>query len=116
MNDDDVQLEGIARWISDKLGALTPWHVTRFYPQHELLDLPATPLETLDHAYNIGRKAGLKFIYLGNVPGGKHEHTVCYSCGREVIKRYGYDTEIIGLNGSKCKFCGAELNIRNKEK
>jgi pyruvate formate lyase activating enzyme len=115
MNDDDVQLEGIARWINDKLGGLTPWHVTRFYPQHELLDFPATPLETLEHAYDIGRKAGLKFIYLGNVPGDEHEHTVCYSCGREVVKRYGYDTDIIGLKGSKCKFCGAELNIRSEE-
>jgi len=115
LNDDDTQLEGIACWIHDGLGELTPWHVTRFYPQYQMLDLPPTPLETLEHAYEIGRKAGLKFVYSGNIPGDTHEHTFCYSCGREIIKRYGYDTDIIGLKGSKCKFCGAELNIRSEE-
>jgi pyruvate formate lyase activating enzyme len=69
LNDDDEQLGGIARWIHDKLGDLTPWHVTRFYPQYQALDLPATPVATLEHAIEIGKKTGLKFIYAGNVPG-----------------------------------------------
>jgi pyruvate formate lyase activating enzyme len=111
MNDDDTQLEGIALWIHDKLGELTPWHITRSYPQYRMMDMQATPLGALEHAYEIGRKVGLKFIYSGNVPGYK-EHTICYSCGREVVKRYGYETEVIGLKGSKCNFCGAELNFR----
>lgn len=112
MNDDDNQLEGIAKWIHDRLGELTPWHVTRFFPQYQMQNIPATPLDTLEKAYEIGRKAGLKFIYLGNVPGEKRENTGCYACGREIVKRYGYDTEVLGLKGSKCKFCGAELNFR----
>jgi pyruvate formate lyase activating enzyme len=111
MNDDDTQLEGIAVWIHDKLGELTPWHITRSYPQYRMMDMQATSLGALEHAYEIGRKAGLKFIYFGNVPGYK-EDTICYSCGREVVKRYGYETEVIGLKGSKCNFCGAELNFR----
>ena len=112
MNDDDAQLEGIARWIKDELGELTPWHVTRFIPHHHLMHLPATPIATLEHAYDIGRKAGLKFIYAGNVPGHQSENTVCYSCGKLVVRRFGYEAEIVGLDGSKCKFCGAELNFR----
>ena len=112
MNDDDTQLEGIARWIKDELGELTPWHVTRFYPHHHLMHLPATPIATIEHAYDIGRKAGLKFIYAGNVPGHQSENTVCYSCGKLVVRRFGYDTDIVGLDGSKCRFCGAELNFR----
>ncbi|MDI6815440.1 MAG: AmmeMemoRadiSam system radical SAM enzyme, partial [Dehalococcoidales bacterium] len=68
MNDDDQQLEGIANWIRDELGELTPWHVTRFYPHHGMMHLPPTPISTLEHAYDIGRKAGLKFVYVGNVP------------------------------------------------
>ncbi len=112
MNDDDEQLEGIARWIKEELGELTPWHVTRFYPHHNLMHLPATPIATLERAYNIGREAGLKFIYAGNVPGHQSENTVCYSCGKLVVRRYGYDTEIVGLDSSGCKFCGAELNFR----
>jgi len=112
MNDDDEQLGGIANWIRDKLGELTPWHVTRFYPHHHLMHLPPTPVSTLEHAYDIGRKAGLKFIYVGNVPGHRSESTVCYSCGNLIVNRFGYQTEVVGLEDSKCKFCGAELNFR----
>jgi len=114
MNDDDEQLEGIAVWIRDRLGELTPWHVTRFYPQYQMLDLPPTPVATLEHACAIGRKAGLRFVYTGNVPGHGNENTVCYSCGNLNIKRVGYHTEIIGLKDSRCKFCGADLNMRTK--
>ncbi|MFC2022826.1 radical SAM protein, partial [Chloroflexota bacterium] len=112
MNDDDQQLGGIANWIKEELGDLTPWHVTRFHPQHHMMDLPPTPLSTIERAYDIGRKAGLKFIYTGNVPGHSSESTICYSCGRLVVRRFGYQTRVIGLEGSRCKFCGADLNFR----
>jgi len=112
MNDDEEQLNNIATWIRDNLGELTPWHVTRFHPLHEFTHLSATPVATLERAYEIGRKAGLKFVYLGNVPGHEYENTVCYSCGKMVVHRIGYDTEVVGLDGSRCKFCGAELNFR----
>jgi len=115
MNDDDQQLEGLAKWIRDELGELTPWHVTRFYPHHNMMHLPATPISTLERAYDIGRKAGLKFIYAGNVPGHQSESTVCYSCGKPVVQRVGYQTKVVGLADSKCKYCGAELNFRMKE-
>jgi len=112
MNDDDQQLEGIARWIHDELGELTPWHVTRFYPAHQMLGLPPTPVATLEHALSIGKKAGLRFVYIGNVPGHQSENTLCYSCGKPVVQRLGYQTWVVGLNGSRCRFCGAELNFR----
>ena len=112
MNDDDVQLEGIARWIKEELGELTPWHVTRFHPQHHIMNLPPTPVATLEHACSIGQKAGLKFIYTGNVPGHRSENTFCYNCGKLIVRRFGYQTEVVGLDGSSCKFCGAELNFR----
>jgi pyruvate formate lyase activating enzyme len=112
MNDDDAQLEGIARWIHDELGELTPWHVTRFHPMHNLTYLPPTPQKTIDRACEIGKKAGLKFIYAGNVPGHESESTRCYNCNKVAVKRWGYETEVTGLNGSKCLYCGAELNFR----
>ena len=112
MNDDEDQLKNIATWIRDNLGELTPWHVTRFHPLHEFTHLPATPTSILERAYKIGKEAGLKFVYLGNVPGHEYENTVCYSCGKMVVHRIGYDTEVVGLDGSMCKFCGAELNFR----
>ncbi|RLC72403.1 MAG: AmmeMemoRadiSam system radical SAM enzyme [Chloroflexi bacterium] len=112
MNDDEEQLEGIATWIRDRLGELTPWHVTRFYPQHELLHLPPTPISTLERAWAIGKRVGLRFVYTGNVPGHSHENTICYSCGNLVMGRMGYQIDIIGVEGSKCHFCGADLNLR----
>jgi len=114
MNDDEEQLEGIATWMRDNLGELTPWHVTRFYPMHNLNYLPSTPVATLEKAYQIGKRVGLKFVYLGNVPGHEYEDTVCYSCGKVNVHRIGYDTRVVGLEGSKCKFCGAELNFRTR--
>lgn len=114
MNDDDAQLEAIATWIRDRLGELTPWHVTRFYPHHELQHIPPTPVSTIERAYDIGKRVGLRFIYVGNLHGHEGENTTCYSCGRLLVRRVGYQTEQIGLEGSKCRFCGAELNFRIK--
>ncbi len=111
-NDSDEELRDIARWIRDELSPLIPWHITRFYPHHKLSNLPPTPISTLEKAYRIGKEEGLKFIYIGNVPGHEFENTYCYSCGKKVVERYGYSTEILGLSGSKCKFCGSELYFR----
>jgi pyruvate formate lyase activating enzyme len=112
INDDTEQLEGIAKWIRDELGELTPWHVTRFHPHHHMTHLPPTPLATIERACEIGHKAGLKFVYAGNVPGHQSESTTCYACGRSNVKRFGYQTKVEGLEGSRCGFCGAELNFR----
>ena len=116
MNDDEEQLNGIASWVCNDLGELTPWHVTRFYPMRNLNYLPPTPVSTLEKAYQIGKQAGLKFVYLGNVSGHKYENTVCYSCGKLVVSRVGYNVEVVGLDDSRCKFCGSELNFRTKLK
>ncbi|MBM4452504.1 MAG: AmmeMemoRadiSam system radical SAM enzyme [Chloroflexi bacterium] len=112
MNDDDEQLKDIACWMRDSLGELTPWHVTRFYPQHDMTHLPPTPIETLEKAYSLGKRMGLRFVYLGNVPGHSSENTICYCCGKLVLERHGYHTRVVGLDGSKCKFCGSELNVK----
>ena len=112
MNDGEQQLGAIAGWIYDELGELTPWHVTRFYPHHNMMDLPPTTISTLERAVDIGHKAGLRFVYAGNVPGHSSESTVCYSCGNRVVQRLGYQTEVVGIRRSKCRFCGAELNFR----
>ena len=116
MNDDEEQLNGIASWVCNDLGELTPWHVTRFYPMRDLNYLPPTPVSTLEKAYQIGKQAGLKFVYLGNVSGHKYENTVCYSCGKLVVSRVGYNVEVVGLDDSRCKFCGSELNFRTRLK
>ncbi len=112
MNDDDAQLTALAQWIKDELGELTPWHVTRFYPKHNLVHLPPTSIDAIERAVDIGKKAGLKFVYAGNVPGHDSENTRCYHCGKLVVKRTGYQAEVTGLAGSRCRHCGADLNFR----
>jgi pyruvate formate lyase activating enzyme len=114
-NDDDAQLEGIASWIHDRLGELTPWHVTLFHPAYNLTNLPATPVATLEKAVRIGRKAGLRFIYVGNVVGHPSETTYCPACGKATVERFGYETRVVALEGSCCQFCGANLNFRTVE-
>ncbi len=116
MNDDEEQLRGIANWICLELGELTPWHVTRFYPHHRINNLPPTPTATLERAIAIGHEAGLRFVYAGNIPGHPSESTTCYSCGKLVVRRHGYQVQLMGLVGSKCRFCGAELNFRTTVK
>ena len=98
------------------MGELTPWHVTRFYPQYNLQDVPATPIPTLEKAVYLGKKAGLKFIYAGNVPGHSSENTVCYNCHNLIVQRRGYQTDVLHLDGSRCGMCGVELNFRTELK
>lgn len=111
VNDDEETLRSIAAWVAAELGEKTPWHVTRFYPCLELSHLPPTPVGTLERAMEIGREEGLKFVYIGNVPGHKAENTVCPQCRRVVIRRDGYFIERLDVKGGNCAFCGEDLNI-----
>ncbi|MFH1683598.1 MAG: AmmeMemoRadiSam system radical SAM enzyme [Candidatus Margulisiibacteriota bacterium] len=112
MNDDDAQLKAIADWVVNNLGPETPWHVTRFVPYLEYSHLPPTPEATLDKARRIGLEAGLRFVYVGNVPGHKGENTYCPKCQKLLIERIGYQTDVKKVVGGKCGFCGQDLNIR----
>jgi pyruvate formate lyase activating enzyme len=76
-----------------------------------MLDVPPTPIETLENAYEIGKKVGLKFVYLGNVSDPKKESTYCPKCGELVIERIGYQVNIKNLKNGKCGKCGENLNI-----
>jgi pyruvate formate lyase activating enzyme len=111
MNDDDAQLKGIAEWIVKTLGPETPWHVTRFVPYLEYADLPATPIETLEKAQQIGMLAGLQYVYIGNVTGHKGENTYCPKCRKLLIERVGYQTDV-KQKLDKCNNCGEALTFR----
>jgi pyruvate formate lyase activating enzyme len=114
MNDDEEQLRNIAKWIKAELGPETPWHVTRFIPYLEYAHLYPTPTETLEKARNIGFEEGLRYVYIGNVPGHKGENTYCHNCKKLLIERVGYSTEIIGLKDKTyCKYCRADVGIQS---
>ena len=112
-NDHPKNLTSIAKWIKENLGPQTPWHVTRFYPDAELTNVPPTPPETLFKAREIGLKLGLKFVYIGNMPVEKEDDTICPKCGNLAVRRTGYITEVLGVNkDGTCSDCGEDLNIK----
>lgn len=112
MNDSESNLKKTAKWIYENLGCETPWHITRFFPYLELKHLPPTPIETLERAQGIGQKAGLKFVYLGNIGGHPGENTMCPRCGNLVIERTGYTVNLDGLDQKgQCAKCGEDLNL-----
>ncbi len=109
-NDSDADLSGIARFIADKVGVETPWHVTQFYPTFKLTDQPRTPVETLRRARQIGLDAGLRYVYEGNVPGEGGENTYCPGCCEPLIRRYGYFIEENRIRDGKCPSCGTVID------
>jgi len=86
-----------------------PLHFSRFSPLYKLKNLPPTPVETLERARETALEAGLKFVYLGNVPGHPGENTYCPKCGRVVIGRAGYSLTEMNLKSGHCRFCGREI-------
>jgi pyruvate formate lyase activating enzyme len=108
LNDDNQELEQIAAFIAS-LGPETPWHVSRFYPRYRRLQTLPTPVQTIDRAVRIGRAAGLKYVYSGNLPGDSQESTRCGHCSRLLIGRRGFAIDSLVLAGSDCPDCGAPL-------
>ncbi|OGR24798.1 MAG: AmmeMemoRadiSam system radical SAM enzyme [Desulfuromonadales bacterium GWD2_54_10] len=109
LNDFDSELEGIADFIASNLGVDTPWHVSQFYPTYMLTDRPRTPVETLRKARDIGKAAGLRFVYEGNVPGEGGENTWCPSCSALLIQRYGFQIESNRIISGACPDCGCTI-------
>ena len=108
-NDSDEELKQLTDFIVSKAGADVPWHISRFHPQYKYLDSTPTPIDTLERAEEIGKAAGLSYIYLGNVPGAKAESTFCKTCGRLLIERVGYRIVANKIRNSSCPDCGAEI-------
>jgi pyruvate formate lyase activating enzyme len=91
LNDNADELKVLADFLVSDLGSDTPWHISRFHPTYRLLDRSATPVHTLTMAGEIGDRAGLRYVYLGNVPGRGGEQTRCHHCGEVLIDRYGFE-------------------------
>ena len=104
-NDSDRELEQLARFIAEKVGVDTPWHVSQFYPTYRLTDQPRTPLATLRRARQIGLDTGLRHVYEGNVPGEGGENTRCPGCGEPLILRQGFHIRENRIRDGKCPSC-----------
>ncbi len=84
----------------------TPLHFSRFFPLHKLEQLPPTPVEILYNAAHIAKDEGIKYVYIGNVPGNDMSNTICPSCNSTVIERVGYRIASNAISQGKCKKCG----------
>ena len=108
INDDATELRDAAEFLANELGPDTPWHISRFFPAHKMTHMPPTPAATLIRAREIGLQPGLRYVYVGNVPG--EENTFCHRCGRLLIRRDGYRVVEKHIQpGGRCPDCGAQV-------
>lgn len=106
INDTDEELRGIAEFIAG-VGKEIPWHISRFRPDYNLLESVPTPMETLRKAASIGRDAGLRYVYLGNI--AEESNTNCCNCGKLLIARDGYLISENSITGGKCPACNTTI-------
>jgi pyruvate formate lyase activating enzyme len=88
INDSAEEIRDAARFVAQELGVETPWHISRFHPTYKMTNVPPTPVSTLRRAQEIGLEEGLRYVYVGNVPG--EANTLCHECGHMLIRRSGY--------------------------
>ena len=112
LNDSEQENSDMCKWIADNLGPDVPVHFSRFSPKsaYALRNLPRTPIATLERCHELARAAGLRYAYLGNVPGHRFESTYCPQCGKRLIHRRGFwvSANLIGKDG-KCPGCGTKV-------
>jgi pyruvate formate lyase activating enzyme len=111
LNDGDDEVRALVRFLAG-VSPDIPWHCTAFHPDYRMTDRDFTTAEMLLRAAAIGRDAGLRFVYPGNLPGrvGEHEDTRCPSCSRTLVRRRGFRVleDLLTPAGGKCA-CGAAI-------
>ncbi|HNR39923.1 MAG TPA: AmmeMemoRadiSam system radical SAM enzyme [Acidobacteriota bacterium] len=109
-NSDAAELRAVAEFLAGVDPAI-PWHVSAFHPDYRMLDAPPTPVALLELAYAEGCRAGLKYIYCGNVPGHELENTCCPTCRAVLIERIGFRIRRQRLTRPVCPDCGAPVPV-----
>jgi pyruvate formate lyase activating enzyme len=107
-NDSDSELQEIARFIKG-VDPEMPWHVSRFHPTFKMTDRGATPASTLQRARQIGLSEGLKYVFVGNIPGEAGENTLCPRCHETVVARMGFSILSQNLDDGRCGNCGEAI-------
>ncbi len=111
VNDTRDDFQRLSVWVKENLGEDTPVHFTRFHPFYKMAGLPSTPVETLELAYNVAREEGIKYPYLGNVPGHRYENTYCPGCGLLLIDRFGFTIRRYQIKGGRCPGCDEKIPV-----
>ncbi|MGC9003633.1 MAG: AmmeMemoRadiSam system radical SAM enzyme [bacterium] len=111
-NEDDL------KWIIDQhlknLGDSVPLHFTRYFPAYRFF-APPTDINKMEWAYEEAKRRGVKYVYLGNIPGHRGENTYCPSCGKALIKRYSFEVLSIEIVDGRCPTCGERIPVVMKE-
>jgi pyruvate formate lyase activating enzyme len=105
LNDSQAMLKDLIQWVLDEVGPDVPIHFTRFHPDYKMLNLPPTPVGTLEKAYEMARAAGIRYPFVGNVPGHQGNHTYCPECGKAVISRTGFFVTEMQIRKGLCRYC-----------
>jgi pyruvate formate lyase activating enzyme len=107
-NDSDEELKKIANFISN-IDKNISWHVIAFHPDYKMTNVSSTGYDVLNKAYNIGKKAGLNYVYTGNILDDEHSNTYCPKCNTLLIKRSGYSISIENIKNGKCLKCNEKI-------
>ena len=109
-NDSDEEITGLSEWVMRELGADVPLHFTAFHPDYKMMDIPPTPPRTLSHARDIALRAGLRYVYTGNVHDTRGGTTHCPNCRATLIVRDWYRIDDYRLTpDGRCPDCRASL-------
>lgn len=109
LNDDPETCSSMFRWLVEHAGPDISLFLSRFMPTYRLRSLPPTPLETLEQLRERAMAAGLRYVYLGNIPGHEGENTFCPGCKKRVVERFGYSIGEISIRKGACAFCGTSI-------
>ncbi|MCX7973548.1 MAG: AmmeMemoRadiSam system radical SAM enzyme [Candidatus Aminicenantes bacterium] len=109
LNDQELMIRQLCRWLLKETGPDVPLHFSRFHPMYLLKNLPPTPISTLEKLHSIAKEEGLRYVYIGNVPGHKAESTYCPFCGQMIIERVGYQIGRMELRQGRCRFCHSTI-------
>lgn len=109
LNDGDDDIRNLCRWIVENMGAETPLHFSRFYPQYRMKNLPSTSGETLERAKQIAESEGIRYVYIGNIMTPKGQNTYCHACGKLLIERQRYTIVENNLEAGVCPDCRTEV-------
>jgi pyruvate formate lyase activating enzyme len=105
-NDSELELTALCAWVAKELGADVPLHFSAFHPDWKMVDVPATPPQTLVRARRIGLDAGLNYVYTGNVHNREGDSTFCPACHALLIERDWYDIRRYELaDDGRCPHC-----------
>ncbi|MEM2901801.1 MAG: AmmeMemoRadiSam system radical SAM enzyme [Candidatus Bathyarchaeia archaeon] len=110
VNDNQATVEEVCSRLSE-MDEEIPLHFTRFHPEYQMTDRPSTPVKTLERAVEAAYRHGLKYVYLGNVPGHRYENTYCPECGGLLIARQGFTVLKNRLSGNRCPRCGCRIPL-----